>query len=160
MNKGSTLFLKGVIILIGLVVLVLCAYVLPRAIDSENLGYLRPILYAMYVPTVPFFYALYQGLLLLSYIDKNNAFSDLSVKALKYIKYCSIFISSFYALSLLYIFFTPFQSVPPSGPVAALIIIVNLIITSSSVVVGVFAALLQKLLQNGMEIKSENDLTV
>ena len=41
----------------------------------------------MYVAAIPFFVALYQAFKLLSYIDKNQAFSELSVKALKKIKY-------------------------------------------------------------------------
>jgi len=36
----------------------------------------------------------------------------------------------------------------------------GLVIIFASVVIAAFAALLQKLLQNAIEIKSENDLTV
>ncbi|MDM5326781.1 helix-turn-helix domain-containing protein [Neobacillus sp. CF12] len=40
----------------------------------------------MYVSAIPFYFALYQAFTLLSYIDKNKAFSEISVKALKKIK--------------------------------------------------------------------------
>ena len=56
----------------------------------------------MYVSVIPFFVALYQAFKLLSYIDKNQAFSELSVKALKNIKYCAI------TISILYVVIMPF----------------------------------------------------
>jgi hypothetical protein len=40
------------------------------------------------------------------------------------------------------------------------IILIGLVIIFASMVIGVFAAVLQKLLTNAIEIKSENDLTV
>ena len=40
-----------------------------------------PLLLLMGVAAVPFFLGLFQALLLLSYIGKNTAFSDLSVAA-------------------------------------------------------------------------------
>jgi hypothetical protein len=70
MKKGSTLFLRGVVYLIGILVLAVCILVLPRVIMSEEVGYYRPILLGMYIPAIPFFIALYQALKLLSYIDK------------------------------------------------------------------------------------------
>jgi len=113
-----------------------------------------PILLGMYVPAIPFFIALYQAWKLLSYIDKNKAFSDLSVKALKNIKYCAITISALYAAGIPYIFYVADKDDAPG--VAAM----GLVIIFASVVIAAFAALLQKLLQNAIEIKSENDLTV
>src|SRR5581483_2190876 len=96
MKQGSTLFLKGVVVLLGLIVLALCVFALPYAISMENVGSYRPILFGMYIPAIPFFFALYQALKLLSYIDKNAAFSELSVKALKNIKYSALAISGLY----------------------------------------------------------------
>ena len=84
------MFLRGVIFLLVLGVLALCIFVLPAGIISDTAGYYRPILIGLYVPASPFFVALYQALKLLGYIDKNAAFSPLSVKALKNIKYCAI----------------------------------------------------------------------
>ena len=62
------------------------------------------ILIVMYVSVIPFFVALYQAFKLLSYIDKNQAFSDLSVKSLKKIKYCAITISGLYVVVLPFVF--------------------------------------------------------
>jgi hypothetical protein len=154
MERGSTIFLRGVIFLIGLGVLVLCVFVLPAVISSERTGYYRPILYGMYVPAIPFFIALYQALKLLGYIDKNKAFSPLSVKVLQNIKYCAIAIAALYTAGMPYIYIAAERDDAPG------VIVIGLVIIFASFVVAVFAALLQRLLQNAIDIKSENDLTV
>ncbi len=154
MKNGSTLFLKLVIYLMGLAVLVLCLFVLPRVIGSIDLGGYDPILIGMYLPAIPFFIALNYGLKLLSYIDKNIAFSELSVKALKYIKYCAVAISLFYIAGMPYIFHVAEADDAPG------VVLIGLIFASAPIVIAVFAAVLQKLLQNAIEIKSENELTV
>ncbi|MBP1933196.1 5'-3' exonuclease [Ammoniphilus resinae] len=41
------------------------------------------VLIDMYAAAIPFYFALYQAFRLLNYIDKNQAFLELSVKALK-----------------------------------------------------------------------------
>ncbi|HYD90746.1 MAG TPA: DUF2975 domain-containing protein, partial [Flavobacterium sp.] len=105
MKFGPTFLLKGVVILLGIAVLALCVYALPRAIGSIDFGGYDPILLGMYITAVPFIFALYQTLKLLGYIDKNIAFSELSVTALKNIKYCAITISAMYAAGMPYIFY-------------------------------------------------------
>jgi hypothetical protein len=74
MKRGSTIFLRGVVLLLGAIVLALCAFALPIGIKNDEAGYYRPILLGLYVPAIPFFGALYQTLKLLGYIDKNQAF--------------------------------------------------------------------------------------
>jgi hypothetical protein len=154
MRKSSTWFLKGVILLLGAAVLALCLFGLPRVIGEINLGGYDPILLGMYVTAIPFFIALYQALLLLRYIDKNNAFSELSVRALKKIKYCALAISGLYAVGLHYIFYVADLDDAPG------VVAIALVIIFASGVIAIFAALLAKLLQNAIAIKSENDLTV
>ncbi len=154
MNRGSTMFLKGVIGLIGLVVLIFCVYVLPKGISSDQTGYYRPILIGMYIPAIPFFIALYQAFGLLVLIDKNKAFSNLSVKALKNIKYCAIAISGLYILGMPYIYYAADRDDAPG------VVAIGFVIIFASFVIAGFAGVLQSLLQNAMDIKSENDLTV
>ncbi|HUC20497.1 MAG TPA: DUF2975 domain-containing protein [Candidatus Polarisedimenticolaceae bacterium] len=154
MNKGSTIFLKGVVILIGLIVLASCIFVLPPAISSDQTGDYRPILLGMYIPAIPFFIALYQTLKLLSYIDKNKAFSQASVNALKKVKYCALIISGLYAAGMPYVYMVADQDDAPG------VILIGLVIIGTSLVIATSAAVLQKLLQNVIDIKSENDLTV
>ncbi|MDQ3076912.1 MAG: DUF2975 domain-containing protein [bacterium] len=154
MKRGSTLFLRGVIVLIGIGVLALCIFVLPIGIKTDVTGWYRPILLGMYIAAIPFFIALYQSLKLLSYIDKNNAFSELAVRALKYIKYCAITISGLYAVGMPYIFHVAQLDDAPG------VVAIGFVIIFASLVIATFAAVLQKLLQNVIDIKSENELTV
>ena len=150
MKRCSTIFLKIAVILIGIPVLALCIFWLPSAAD-----YLQyTILISVYVTAIIFFFALYQALKLLSYIDKNKAFSELSVKALKYIKYCAI------TISIIYIVLLPFVFPIADADDAPGLMGFPVIFIFAASVVGVFAAVLQRLLQDAINIKSENDLTV
>lgn len=150
MKQVTTLFLKLAVILIGMPVLALCIFWLPSAADYLH----YPILIGVYASAVCFFFALYQALKLLSYIDKNKAFSELSVNALKYIKYCAITISILYAVIAPLVY-----PIADADDAPGLVAFPLLIIFASSVI-AVFAALLQKLLKEAIDIKSENDLTV
>jgi hypothetical protein len=154
MERGSTIFLRGVIFLLAMAVLALCMFVLPRIIGSIDVTGYDPILLGMYVTAIPFFIALYQTLKLLNYIDTNKAFSPLSVKALKNIKYCAIIISAWYTVGMPYIFYVADQDDAPG------VVAIGLVIIFASFVIAVFAAVLQRLLQNAIAIKTENDLTV
>lgn len=157
MKRGSTNFLRFVIFLIGLGVLSICLFALPILIKSEltredfDYGY---IFLGLYVTAIPFFFALYQAIKLLNYIDKNEAFSEFSVKALKNIKYCAVTISALFTIGMPYIFYVADRDDAPG--LAAL----GFVIIFSSVVIATFAAVLEKLLQNAAKIKSENDLTI
>ncbi len=155
-KRGSTHFLRFVIFLIGAAVLAICIFGLPVLIRSEmggdfDYGY---IFVGLYVTAVPFFCALYQSLRLLSYIDRNAAFSGLSVKALKNIKYCALTISAMFAVGQPYVFYVADRDDAPGA------VLIGFIIIGASFVIAAFAGVLQKLLQNAIDIKSENDLTV
>jgi hypothetical protein len=157
-HKGSTFFLKAVVVFIGLVVLGMCAILLPMLITAETTGdadFDYGFIFAgLYIPAIPFFFALYQALKLLGYIEKNKAFSELSVRALRNIKYCAVSISVLFAAGMPYIFYIADQDDAPG--VAA----IGFVIIGASFVIATFAAVLQKLLQSAAAIKSENDLTV
>lgn len=150
MKQGTTLFLKIAVILIGIPVLALCIFWLPGFVNYIPF----PIILGVYATALAFFFALYQALRLLSYIDKNIAFSDLSVNALKNIKYCANTISIIYAGIIPFIF--PIADADDAPGLVAF----PIIILFGSSVIAVFAAVLQKLLREAIEIKSENDLTV
>lgn len=154
--KRSTLFLKTTVIIMGLVVLIVCVTVLPPIIRSEIAGDFDygPILLGMYIAAIPFFIALYQMLKLLRFIDSNSAFSDLSVVALRRIKHCAITISVLYAAGMPYIYYVANRDDAPG------IIALGCVIVFASAGIATFAAVLQKLLQDALDIKSENDLTI
>lgn len=154
MKPSSTFFLRGAVCFIGIAVLALCVFVLPAGIGSDKVGGYRPILFGMYVTAIPFYFALYQTLKLLHYIDTNTAFSDLSVRALTYIKYCAATISGVYAAGMPYIYMVANQDDAPG------VVALGFAIVFASVVIAVFAAVLQKLLRNAIDIQAENDLMV
>ena len=153
MKRGSTLFLQVVILLMGVAVLALCIFLL-TALFTQDVGGYSPIIIGMLIATVPFFIGMYQTLKLLSYINKNKAFSEVSIKSLHTIKYCGIAISALYAVSLPYIVIVAERDDAPG------VVLLGLIFTFAPMIVAVFAAVLQKLLQNAMDLKSENELTV
>lgn len=158
MERGTTLFLRLTVFLIGLLVLAVSIFAVPAitrdAAEFWPYTWVYPVVIGIYAAVIPFFYALYQALLLLSLIDKNQAFSDLSVKALKIIKYCAIAISVLFAACEPFLYFMAEYDDAPG------IIVIGLIIIFASLVIAVFAAVLERLLKNAIEIKSENDLTV
>ncbi|MFD1020923.1 DUF2975 domain-containing protein [Thalassobacillus hwangdonensis] len=159
-RRGSTLFLKIVVFLLAVPILGMCIFLLPKIAseaansDWEPAKYVYPILVVMYASAIPFFIALYQALRLLSYIDKNKAFSDLSVKALRIIKFCGVAISVFYVAAMPFFYLIGEKDDAPG------VILIGMVLTFAPVVIAVFAAVLQKLLKEAIDIKSENDLTV
>ncbi|MBE1557100.1 DUF2975 domain-containing protein [Sporosarcina limicola] len=160
MKRGTTLFLKIAVILIGIPVLALCIFLVPKFGNFAgelypDIAYMKSlVLIDMYAAAIPFYFALYQAFKLLSYIDKNKAFSELSVKALKKIKYCAIIISTLYVVGMpLFYLVAEIDDAPG-------IILIGLVIIFASMVIAVFAAVLQRLLQVAIDIKSENDLMV
>ncbi|MFC0273502.1 DUF2975 domain-containing protein [Metabacillus herbersteinensis] len=158
MKHGSTLFLKIAVFLIGTPVLALCIFGLSRLannpVNPDYAHILYPILIGMYVSAIPFYIALYQAFRLLSYIDKNKAFSQISVKALKNIKYCAITISTLYVVMMPFVYLVAEKDDAPG------LIIIGMVPIFASMVIVVFAAVLQRLLQEAIDIKSENDLIV
>jgi hypothetical protein len=158
MKRGSTLFLRMAVFLIGTPVLALAIFGLtwlPKNPANPDYAYiLYPIVIGMYVSAIPFFVALYQAFKLLSYIDKNQAFSELSVKALKNIKICAMTISGLYLVILPFVFLVAELDDAPG------LVIIGMVPVFASMVIAVFAAVLQRLLKEAIDIKSENDLTV
>lgn len=160
MKRGSTLFLKIAVIFIGIPILALCIFLVPKIADYAgelypHMAYIKYLVFiVLYAATIPFYFALYQAFKLLHYIDKNKAFSELSVMALKKIKNCAITISIIYVIGMPLFYFVAEKDDAPG------VILLGLIIIFASMVIAVFAALLQRLLQEAIHIKSENDLTI
>jgi len=163
MKRGTTLFLKIAVIFIGIPVLALCIFLLPQiaieANEAEGRGWnfanvVYSILIIMYISVIPFYFALYQTFTLLGFIDKNQAFSELSVSALKKIKYCAVAISGLYVVALPFVFIMAEIDDAPG------LAIVGMTPIFASMVIAVFAAVLQRLLKEAIEIKEENDLII
>lgn len=159
MKQVTTHFLKLAVIFIGILILALCIFLVPKlAFEVSNFLKVDSLKYIIYIilygAAIPFYFALYQAFELLSYIDKNKAFSELSVIALKKIKYCAILICGLHVLGLPLFYLVADKDDAPG------LIFIGMVIPFASMIIAVFSAVLERLLQEAINIKSENDLTV
>jgi hypothetical protein len=154
--KRETLFLRIVVFLIGIPIIALCVMLtrVGMGVQPDRAYLIYPVLAIVFATVIPFFAALYQTLKLLGYIDKNKAFSDLSIKAIKFIKYCAITITILYVIGMIPLYIWAEVDDAPG------IILFGLISGFASFVIAAFAAVLQKLLKNAIDIKNDNDLTI
>lgn len=161
MKRSSTWFLKLAVFVIGAPVLAFCISMVPVIVRNVGAGMLSGwdlvnlgILTIIYLTAIPFYMALFQTFKLLGYIDKSKAFSELSVKALMKIKKYAMIISGLYVVGLpLFYMFAEFDDAPG-------VVIVGMMLVFTPLVIAVFAAVLQRLLQEAIHFKAENDLTV
>lgn len=159
-KRASTLFLKAVVILIGVIALAICVFTFPHAWKGGMQGVpefayaVYPGLFGIYATIIPFLFALLQSFKLLHYIDGNNAFSELSIKALRNIKFSGIAMSMLYALAL------PMAFIIAELDDAPGLVLMSSAIAGAPLVVATFAAVLQKLVRNALDMKMEHDLTV
>src|SRR5439155_6264357 len=158
MKKSSTVFLQIVIVLIGIGALALMLW--EPHVEGRNahatvfeIYFKDPFLAYAYIASIPFFVALYQGFKVLGYAGQNKVFSQAAVKALRTIKFCAIAIIGFVAVGETFIMLG--DSDDRAGGV-----FMGILITFGSIVIATAAAMFARILQNAVDIKSENDLTV
>ena len=158
MKRRSTLFLQVVIVLIGIGALTLMIW--EPHIEGRNahatlfeIYFKDPFLAYAYIASIPFFVALYQAFKVLGYAGQNKVFSQAAVKALRTIKYCAIAIIGFVAVGVIFIMLG--NSDDRAGGV-----FMGILITFGSIVIATAAAMFERILQNAVDIKSENELTV
>ena len=89
----------------------------------------------------------------MGYVRQNKTFSQATVKALRTIKYCAIAIIGFVAVSVIFLIFTD-KDDRPAG------VFMRILIAFPSIVIATLASMFERILQNAMDVKSENDLTV
>lgn len=158
MKKGTTLFLKLAVILMALPVLVLGVVgIVDLVRNPANPDYaymLYPIVAGIYLSTLPYYFALYQSFRLLSIIDNGEAFSELSVFALRKIKYCGLIISIIFMVILPFIYLVAELDDAPG------LILVGMVPIFTAMVVAVFAGVLERLLKEAIDIKLLSELTV
>lgn len=160
MNRGSTYFLRFIVIVLGAVALLIAVLILPAINREWNdtypevAGWKYPLITLLASTIVPYFIALYQTMRLLGYIDRNKAFSKKSVVALRQIKYCAAAFSALYVPVLPLVYHVADKEDAPG------IMVIGLVMCFAPFVIAAFAAVLERLLQSALAIKSENDLTV
>lgn len=158
MKRSSTIFLQMVVILVGIGALALMLW--EPHIEGRNahatlyqIYFNDPFLAYAYIASLPFFAALYQAFKVLGYVRQNKTFSPAAVKALRIIKYCGISIIGFVAVGEIFIMLGNSDDRPPA-------VFMGILITFGSIVIATAAAMFERILQNAVGIKSENDLTV
>jgi Protein of unknown function (DUF2975) len=159
-KRSATIFLQAVIVFIGIGALTLMLW--EPHLEGRNANatvfeiyFKDPFLAYVYIASIAFYTALYQAFKLLGYIGRNEVFSLNSVRALRTIKYCAVALVAMIAAAIAYLFIAIRGKDDIAGGVA-----IAVVMTFISIVVATAAAVFEKLLQNAVNMKAENDLTV
>lgn len=124
-----------------------------RAVNLDLFSiYTDPFIIYGYAASIPFFIALYHAFKLLGYIRHGGAFSQNSITALKSIKFCAIALSILIVLAGFYIRIFHHKDDDPAGFLA-----LCFITTFTSLVVATAVSVFEKILQNGVDLKSVNE---
>ena len=158
MNRGASLFLRAVLVLIGIGALAFLLW--EPHIEGRNahatlfeIYFKDPFLVYVYVGSIPFFVGLYQAFKVLGNTGRDKEFSPSAVKSLRTIKYCAIALICFVAGGEAIIL--SHTNEDRAGGV-----FMGVLIGFASVVVATAMAILERSLQHVVDMKSENDLTV
>lgn len=160
MKRGSTIFLQIIILLFGAGVFAFLLW--EPQVEGRNVNatqfeiyFKDPFLAYLYLAFVPFFVGLYQGFKILGYVGRNEIFSERSVRALWTIKYCALITAIFILGAEAYIFIFIRGTDDTAGGV-----MMGVFVILMCAIIGTAAAVFERILQNAVDIKSENDLTV
>jgi len=158
MKRSSTSFLKVVIYLVAIIALAIMIRFPQTEGRATNLDlisiYSDPFIIYGYIASIPFFVALHQAIKLLGLVERNEIFSQAAVRIVRNIKYCALAIPVLIIGAQIFIVLNA-DGDDFAGPVA-----LGIYATFASVVIATAVAVLQRLLQNAVDMKSENDLTV
>lgn len=158
MKRSATAFLKIIILLIGVCTLAALLWFPQtegRAANLDLVGiYMDPFIIYIYIASATFFIGLYQAFTLLNLIDAHKAFSQHAVNTLKHMKFAALSLIGFILLGLIYLRFVA-QGDDIAGPT-----MLGICMALAFGVIATAAGVFQKLFQNAVDIKSENDLTV
>lgn len=158
MKRSSTLFLRFVICILAagaLIGMIWFPQVEGRASNLDLISiYKDPLIIYVYIASTPFFVGLYQAFKLLNLIDSEKAFSQAAVNRLRNMKYAALSLIGFILLAILFIRFFA-NGDDPAGPT-----MLGIIAMFAVAVIATAATVFQKLFQNAVDLKSENDLTV
>ncbi|HEU5122467.1 MAG TPA: DUF2975 domain-containing protein [Verrucomicrobiae bacterium] len=157
MKRGSTIFLQIVIVLIGIGALAFMFW--EPHVEGANAHatlfqmYFNSFVVYAFVGSTPFFAGLYHAFKVLGYIRQNQTFSQATVNSLRIIKYCALALIGFVAASIIFMIGGDRED-RPAG------LFMRILVTFPSIIVATAAAISERILQNAVDIKSENDLTV
>lgn len=160
MKRVSTIFLQVVIVLLGMGVFAFLLW--EPHLEGRNANatlfeiyFKDPFLAYIYLAFIPFFVGLYQAFKVLGYARRNEIFFQHSVRALRIIKYCALTTAILILGAAAYLFIFVRGKDDIAGGV-----MMGVFIIFGSAVIATAAAVFERVLQNGVDIKAENDLTV
>ena len=157
MKSSSTIFLQIVIVLVGIGALAFMLW--EPHVEGANAHatlfqmYFNSFVAYAFIGSTPFFAALYHAFKVLGYIRQNQTFSRATVNSLRIIKYCALALIGFVAVSVIFMIGGDRED-RPGG------LFMRILVAFPSIIVASAAAISERILQNAVDIKSENDLTV
>lgn len=157
-KRGSSTFLKVIIFLFGIAVLAVGIVFLPEAarrdaIERPGDYSLYPLLVCAYGICITFSVALYQVFKLLNYIEKKNAFSELSLQSLGAIKKCTFIVIFFILLAIVYLRVrVQFTGDDAAGPIS--LGLMGILATS---IIAAIVDVLQKPIKNVLDSQQKNN---
>lgn len=158
MKMGATLFLRAVLVLVGIGALFLLLW--EPHLEGRNahatafqIYFNDPFLAFAYVASIPFFVGLYHGFKVLTYAGRNREFSPLAVRSVRVIKYCALALVGFVVIGEVIIMLGESDDRAGGVMMGAFILFVSVIVATAT-------AVLERTLQHAADMKSENDLTV
>jgi hypothetical protein len=160
-DRGTTLFLRTALLGAATIIALLSLWAVSDvymhwAEDSPELSFWTyPIILVISASAATFCTAVFQIWKLLNLIDQNKAFTNASVKTMKNVKYCGFIISALFATWMPLVFHAAQNEDAPG-----MILIFGAIFVGIPFVIAIFAGVAQRLFQNAIDIKKENDLTV
>lgn len=161
MKRIPIIFLQAVVIITGIAALTFMLWephIEGRNIDSTlfEIYFKDPFLIYVYIASMSFFGGLYQVFKLLRYIGQNNLFTQNSLSALRTIKHCAIALITFVLGAEAYFFIVQSNK----GEDIAGGVMIGFFMIFIALIIATMVTLFEKILQNAVEMKSENDLTI
>jgi len=160
MKKSSTIILQIVTILIGISALAFMLW--EPQLEGRNVNatlfeiyFKDAFLACVYIASIPFFVAVYKIFKVLGYAGQNKVFSEPAVRALRTIKYCTTALVGFVVAGEAYLFIVQRGKDDIAGGV-----FMGLLLIFVFGVITIVSAMFEKNVQNAVDIKSQNDLTV
>jgi len=159
MNRGASVFLRAVLVLVGVGALAFLLW--QPQVEGRNANatqfeiyFQDPFLAYLYLSSIPFFVGLYHGIQVLGHAGRGTEFSPPAVASLRTIKVCAILLVVLVAGAEGYILFGV------SGEDRAGGVMIGVFLAFASIVVATAMAVLERAAQNAVDMKSDNDLTI
>lgn len=157
-QKGLANSLRAVIIGIGICGVLIYFYFLPvwgRAVINQAEGYERcylPWIIFLWITAVPCYLALICGFKIASEIGKDNSFSEINARLLKYISGLAAFDSVFLFAGSIILYILDMSH--------GVLVLLTIMVVFGGITVTVAAAALSHLVYKAAALKKESELTI